>query len=273
MKLLEEFSQGKRAGASEDRVVVTAAHAFVIDGASDPTGLAVEGLSGGEWVAEAVAQACRRIPSHADAVEAVSLLTAEVRARLERCAPELLQAGRRRPFCHLVAYSAARREVWRLGDGHLRVGRSVHLGSKEVDDVAYRFRRAVLLGRLAAGEDLEMLAAIDPGTEAAAALYAVQHLFQNAPADSLLSYGCIDGTDVDPGHLEVFSAAAGEEVVLASDGFFDLSGSLADAEASLEAAVTSDPLSVGEPLWRFGKGPKPGYLAPDDRSWVRLLVE
>jgi hypothetical protein len=62
VKLLEEFSQGKRAGSSEDRVVVTASHAFVIDGASDPTGLAVEGLSGGEWVAEAVAQACRRIP-------------------------------------------------------------------------------------------------------------------------------------------------------------------------------------------------------------------
>jgi hypothetical protein len=273
MKVLETFSEGKRPGASEDRVVVTDSHVVVIDGASDPTGLFVGGLSGGEWVAQVTALALSELADDADAYDAVAHATAAVRRELSQHAPERLVPGARRPFCHIVAYSHARREVWRLGDGHLRIGQNVLLGAKEIDDVAYRFRRAVLLGLLAAGHDESELSEKDPGTVAATALYTVQHLFQNAPVSEHLAYGCVDGTDVDPGHVEVYPVTRGTEVVLASDGFFDLSADLAGAERALAAAVSSDRLAVQEPLWRFGKGLKPGNLAPDDRSWVRLVAE
>jgi hypothetical protein len=270
MEVIEQFSQGKRPPGSEDRVVVGAHHVVVIDGASDPTGLTLGGLSGGEWVAQRVADALDSLAPDATAAAAVRLATAAVREELGRVAPERLAPAARRPFCHLVAYARDRREIWRLGDGHFRVGDTVHLGSKEVDDVAYRFRRSVLLAHLSAGADPAHLAEQDPGTVAASALYAEQHRFQNRPAYEPFSYGCIDGVDVDAGHVEIVPVPAGVEVVLASDGYFDLTGDLARAEASLASAVAADPLAVGEPLWRFGKGLKPGNSAPDDRAWVRL---
>jgi hypothetical protein len=270
IETLERFTCGKRPGHNEDRVVVSDHHVVVVDGASDPTGLRVDGDTGGSWVAQVAAESLRHLPADTSAAQAVELASKAVRDGLARHAPDRLALGARRPFCHLVVYAPARRELWRLGDGHFRVGSQVHLGSKEVDDVAYRFRRAVLSAHLEAGVAIETLARTDPGTAAATALYAQQHRFQNLPAAAPFAYGCIDGTEVDPSHLEIVAVPIGVELVLASDGYFDLTGDLARAETSLAAAVATDPLSINEPLWRFGKGVQPGNLAPDDRSWVRL---
>ena len=270
IEILERFTCGKRPPHNEDRIVVTDRHVAVIDGASDPTGLQVAGTSGGAWVAQATADAIAQLPAGVSAQAAVATATAAVRAGLAEHAPDRLAPDARRPFCHLVVYSTARGELWRLGDGHFRIGNQTRLGSKEVDDVAYRFRRAVLTAHLAAGADPDELSRTDPGTAAATALYAEQHHFQNRPAHTPLAYGCIDGTDVDPAHLEIAPVPPGAELVLASDGYTNLTGDLATAEAALAAAAARDPLSVHEPLWRFGKGVQPGNVAPDDRAWVRL---
>ena len=270
IEIVERFTCGKRPPHNEDRIIVTDRHVAVIDGASDPTGLQVAGTSGGAWVAQTTADAIAQLPAAATAQDMATAVTAAVRAGLAAHAPDRLALDARRPFCHLVVYSPARQELWRLGDGHFRIDQHTHLGSKEVDDIAYRFRRAVLTALLAAGADPAELARTDPGTAAATALYAEQHHLQNRPAHSPLTYGCVDGTDVDPAHLEIVPVPAVTEIVLASDGYPDLTGTLADAEAALAAAAAADPLSVHEPLWRFGKGVPPGCVAPDDRTWVRL---
>lgn len=272
MRIVESRCVGKSAAGNEDRLVITEHHVAVVDGASDHMQETIEGVSGGEWVAETVAEALKRLPERIDAEGAVEAATAAVAEGLSQLASHLSAAGARRPFCHLVVYSRHKNQVWRLGDCHVRVGETVMRGSKKVDEIAYSFRRAVNLAMLKEGADEEHIRAQDPGGQAAHALQSLQHNFQNLPPHEPLAYGCIDGTPVHPGHIETFDVKEGDEVVLASDGYDCITTDLAAAEESLAQDRHRDPLAVLEPMWRQGKPVRPGAEAADDRTWVRIAT-
>ncbi|MDX6718523.1 MAG: hypothetical protein QOJ63_777 [Solirubrobacteraceae bacterium] len=65
-----------------------------------------------------------------------------------------------------------------------------------------------------------------------------------------------------------FRVKRGEEIVLASDGYPRIYGSLAGSEAALATSLKADPLRIRED--RTTKGVRPGHRSFDDRAFVRL---
>lgn len=269
--VLESFVQAKtgRCGDSEDVLVVTDDFVAVIDGATDKHGrrftYSGRHVSSGRFAALACAEAVRGMPGRLTAPAAFAYVSATFDAELSARLPGLLP--HQRPSASVVIYSAARRQVWRLGDCHFRIGEQLYLGSKVVDELTSSLR--------AAGRDAVRGTGGDPdsggdiGREVILPFLRLQGALMHHPGP--YGYGAVDGRPFRPAHLTVVDVPhAASGVVLASDGYPYLLPTLAASEAALAEGLARDPSCEREM-----RGTK-GVLAPnvsfDDRCYVRLAV-
>jgi hypothetical protein len=253
---------------NEDAVVITASHVAVIDGATDIGDRRYLGMTPGRFAMEALREAIADLPAEATADEAIERLSAvllekEMQARMP---PE----ARVRPTAAVACFSAARRELWRVGDVLVRVGGIISVPHTTLDTWAAGARAAYDRGLLALGSPVDEIAVHDPGREIVLPILHLQTKFQNDPADfAEFGRGAIDGRPVPKRFREVWSATPGSEVVIATDGYLTPAPTLAQAEAELADVLTRDPLRIDAA--RPGtKGRKPGATSFDDRAYVRL---
>jgi len=276
VEVVERFVLGKRADPAlcEDAIVVTAGHAAVIDGATDISGRRYDGVSGGRWAMRACVEAIRAFPRDIDAFAAVEALTAAFAARTE--------PANERPSASVTIFSAARHEVWQVGDVGFRAtaaragagmsaeglsnggaGMSGRQPRKQVDEIAAAFRAAIIAAEVEAGT----LGADDPGRAAARALIGRQGFLRNTLGP--YGFGAIDGRPV-PRELVVVCEIPYGELVIASDGYPVIEPTLAESEAALARLLERDPWCVDE--LRGTKGLVDGQVSFDDRAYLRLLV-
>jgi hypothetical protein len=267
VEVVEEFVLGKRDDPSlcEDAIVVAGEYAAVVDGATDISGRSYDGKAGGRWAMEACAEVVRALPPGIDALAAVSRLTSGLASRLS---PQMSPAER--PSAAVTIYSAGRREVWQIGDvGFHFAGLPAGEGRprKLVDEVAVAFRVAVLAAEEAAGRLRP--GAHDRGREAARALISRQGFLRNTVGP--YGYAAIDGRPVPRSLVVVRPIPAGAgELVIASDGYPVIAGSLAESEATLARLLVLDPWCVRELAGT--KGVLDGQVSFDDRAYLRLVV-
>lgn len=251
----------------EDLIVMTAGFAGVIDGATDVTGRRFAGITGGRFAALALQEAVRRLDPDVDAIGAVQALS----SALADAVGEVRGDG---PSAAITLVSAARREVWQIGDvawWWLDHEPLVMPEPKAIDVVAGDIRAAVLNAYLRSGVELADLArrVPDPGREAVEPLLRAQRVLRNSTGP--WAYGAIDGDRVPPELVAVSGLGGGScELVVASDGYPRPARSLAGAEAELARLLRQDPLCIG-PL-RGAKGRLPGHGSFDDRAFLRLRL-
>ncbi|GMA16371.1 hypothetical protein GCM10025871_27020 [Deinococcus metallilatus] len=167
-------------------------------------------------------------------------------------------------------YSAARREIWRVGDTQYLIDGIGQNPDLVVDQVTTAVRRMVLHAQLAQGATIEDLRREDPGHEAATPLFVLQTQFMNR-AGSPFSYGAVNGTAVPVELIEVLPVPSGaKEIVLATDGYPQVYASLQESEAGLQAVLEQDPLLIN--IHIASKGWCPGAASFDDRAYLRLDV-
>lgn len=244
--------------ACEDALVVTAHFAAVVDGMSSPLRDRGQAPSG-RLYATTVAREIARLEPKVSARDAVDEISRALRP---------IRSGHPGPSGAVAAvYSRSRREIWRIGDIHLRIGDRVVPGGKRVDEATALFRAAVVAARAAAGESLDTLRDRDPGLAASRPLLELQHHLANR--DVVFGYGVLDGSTVPDRHLEIFPVEDAATVVFASDGYPGPAATLADAERELFAAIARDPACIDE-LAAMGKPLRPGAEAPDDRTYLRF---
>ncbi|QBJ97005.1 hypothetical protein ERC79_14375 [Rhodococcus sp. ABRD24] len=255
----EWFIAPKSAGSEcEDAVVVTEHFAAVVDGMSSPLRDRGQAPSGRRY-AETVAREIARLEPTVSARVAVDSISRALRhIRSDHAGPSGAVAA---------VYSRAHREIWRIGDVHLRIGDRVVLGEKRVDEAMTLFRAAVVAAHVAAGESLDVLRDQDPGLAASRPLLELQHNLANR--DAVFGYGVLDGSAVPDCHLEVFPVADATTVVFASDGYPGPAATFECAERELFAAIERDPACIGE-LAAMGKPLKQGADTPDDRTYLRF---
>jgi hypothetical protein len=263
VEIIEQFVLGKSGDPHrcEDAIVVTAGHAAVIDGATDVSGRSFHGRSGGWWAMDACRDVIGRLDDGADAHTAVAALTAELAARAE---PGHTAAS-------VTVYSAARREIWQIGDvGFAYRGLPAATGQprKLVDRVAASFRAAVLAAEAAAGHlSMDQVTAEDPGRVAARALVSRQGAFRNHTG--AYGYAAIDGRPVPPSLVVVHPVPDGvDELRIASDGYPVIGETLADSESILAGLLAKDPWCVAELAGT--KAVRPGQVSFDDRAYLRV---
>jgi len=263
-EILESFCETAKAtpAANEDRLVLTDDFAAVIDGATSSG--ALHGVAGGIVAAEAVAEAIRALPAEATAWEFVELATRRLAERIGALDPMLA-----RPSAAAVLYSAARREVWRVGDCHFRLDEREHNGDKPLDRLAYGFRCAVLRAELALGRTtLEREQARPVLEQPFRPLILVQHAYANLAEDDPLAYGALDGRPVPDKFIEIHPIGDISEIVLCSDGFPGAPATLGEGLEALRRLRADDPLLIRDYL---GSRPFPaGSAYFDDTTYVRL---
>jgi hypothetical protein len=256
VEVVERFVLGKRADPAlcEDAIVVTAAHAAVVDGATDVSGRRYDGVTGGRWAMAACVEAVRALPAGVDAYAAVEALTRAL------AGPD--EPANERPSASVTIYSAARREVWQVGDvGFRYAGMSGRPPRKLVDEVAAAFRAAVIAAEAAAGTPVVG----DPGRAAARALIGRQGFLRNTLGP--YGYAAVDGRPV-PRSLVVVREVPDGELVIASDGYPVIEATLAESEATLARLLEADPACVDE--LKGTKGLRDGQVSFDDRAYLRL---
>lgn len=263
--IIEQFVQGKSTSSTcEDMVADLGTFVVVLDGVTGKDKVTFRGLTGGRFAAETVMGKLGQLPDDIDARSAVTAVSEALAAAIAAETGPLAHP----PGTQLAVYSAARREIWRVGDVHARVGEiTLHTPAPPTDAIATAFRAAYLSALLEEGRSAAELIADDPSWEALLPLLSRQDVFANRPNAHPLGYGVINGTIVPDRHVHVRNVPTGSEVVLASDGYFCPDGTLAEAEAELAEVLRRDPLLIS--LYQ-GFRPAPEGGSFDDRAWVRF---
>lgn len=247
--------------ARNEDLVVTTEHFFaVIDGA---TAKFTHGdVSPGRRAAEAVAAAIRSLLPDVGAREAVDVLSAAV-AGIAPDAP-----GAEAPTASVMMLAARRDELWVVGDGWTCVDGAARRFGHEIERRGAAARAALLRAELVRTPLAELLET-DPGRAMIAPLLQGETLLSNADCDDDLAFARLDGRRVPDRLLTVVPLPpTWARVVLASDGYPELLGTLAESEDALADRLRRDPLMIEDPPATKGIGP--GRISYDDRSWLEV---
>jgi len=269
MQVIETFIESKTGDAStcEDLIVEGDDFLAVFDGATDKTDARYDGMAGGQFAVRSLARTLERVARDIDAAGCVEAMTEDLQRGVAEHGPAA--APDENPSASVLVYSAARSEVWRVGDCSWARGDEVHRGGKKIDTIVAAARAALLQALLDSGEAVEGLRGSDPGRAMLMPLLEQQYRFRNASgAPEELGFGAIDGKPVPARFVEVTRIGPGEELVFATDGYPEALATLEQSEDLLEKELASDPLRIGR--YKSTKGVRPGHASFDDRAYARF---
>ena len=257
----------------EDAIYIGPNFAVVIDGATSKTERRWDGKTGGRIAAEIITEAFDHIPPAATARQTVDILTAAIQALYKQYdVVEIVETEPvQRAIACFVAVSFERKEVWLVGDCQCLLDQERIQETKRIDDIAANARSFFLEAEVAQGKTIEELHKHDTGREFILPLLERQMYFQNN-STSQYWFPVIDGFDVpDEGiHIESLPTDI-ETIILASDGYPYLKGSLEESEQALQELLRDDPLLFRK--YRSTKGLSDDNISYDDRSYLKLKMK
>lgn len=266
--IIETFEKSKRIHSlNEDMLGITSPFLVVLDGVTGKDNSTYRNLTGGRFAAETILNTIGFLPPNIDAHSAISAINNALR---DAIISETGAMPPHPPGAQLAVYSSTRKEIWRVGDIHLRI--EDHCPPTPIpptDAIAVDFRAALLEALLLSGTSVEALLKEDPSWTSLLPLLSRQDVFANLQEDHPLAYGVINGTTIPERFIQIFPVLSGQEVVFASDGYLSAKGTLEEAEKELANILQHDPLLI-----RLYKGFRPTAEdgSFDDRAWLRFVV-
>lgn len=170
-----------------------------------------------------------------------------------------------RPSASAVVYSAAKRQVWMIGDCQCIANGQLYDNPKPMEaDIAAR-RSAYLKQALQNGLTVEEAQIKDPGRA-----FIINDIISGCALQNI-GYSVIDGYPIPKDKVRVIDIDGScREVILASDGYPFLKPTLAESEEALRHHLDNDPLCIG--MFKATKGLMKGNKSFDDRSYIRFSV-
>lgn len=271
MKIIEQFSQGKTGddAKNEDRVAVTKDFIAVFDGVTSRAGFTLQDMSTGCFASRVLSAALEQLPATIDAHTAVASLNKTLKEKSEAAAKSEGKTFAEIwswPAAALLVYSHAAKEVWRVADSTFVIDGKANYKFFPQEQTVADLRRAFLCARIAKGATEAQLRDDDISWDLITPLIKEMKIFANY--DGPFGYGVLNGSTVPRVHIEIFPAKNAHEIILASDGYVEVFGTLAETEAVLKRIVTEDPLMYK--LHPQVKGVKKGHVSFDDRSYIRF---
>ena len=263
MKIHEQFIKGKKDSPDlcEDGYIITPAFVAVADGVTSKDGGLFGGKTGGRAAMEKALAAVREFPADIDANEAFERINSAI-GTLYGDADDITASA-----C-VIIYSAARSEVWSVGDCRCIIGGTLFEHEKEFDRIVSDMRSLVLcLCRLTGAGEKELLEK-DMGREFILPVLRQEHLLGNS--DAQFGFPVLDGRSFHGMGIEKHTVTRGELVVLASDGYPFLETTLLESEKELERVLKENPLCDLE--YRSTKGVMPGSTSFDDRTYISFTA-
>jgi glycerophosphoryl diester phosphodiesterase len=272
LRVLEQLVLGRHADPErcEDGVVVTPHYAAVVDGATAKYPIARAAATPGRLAMETVVHGIEALRPDGDVSDASARLSAMLADAYERM--PATHGEQPRPTASAAIFSAARREVWLFGDCQCRIGRRVIQRSAPHEAVMARFRALAHQVARCEGMPEEEIVRADPGRACVLPMLdRITRLNDRSP-DSPFGMGALNGLPVRPDRIVVVPVPpAVRTLVLATDGYPAVLGTLAATEAELARVLDADPLC--ERLHLRLKGLPPGGRSFDDRAYLRLRLD
>ncbi len=265
--VVEHFIKGKKPQAErcEDALVITEHFVAIIDGATSKSARLEGVATPGRLLSQALAKTVREWEPAVTARGAIDHLTAvakDLNTQRAKSNEELASAS-------VIAFSFARKEVWRVGDCLLRLGSNEFPTKNHLEQSVASVRAAYNQIMLRTGKSIADLRARDFGRELVMPLLKTHNVLANDYSGSPFAFGVINGVTVPDRHLEIFTLPPDcGQVVMCSDGYPKACASLQEAEASLTEALTADPLCIARIIATKGIGLDD--CSYDDRAYVRL---
>lgn len=269
----ESFVEGKSlTELCEDGWVSTSDYVVVIDGATSKSDFRIDGVTTGRKAMEIISDEVRRLPSGISASEFVDIINKQIIRYYKT--NHILDLTKRFPETRLTAsvavYCHSRNEVWLIGDCQCKVGEYCFKNSKKIDSILSELRSFILFSALRDGFSIKELQKRDIGREFIYPMLKRQYLWQNNLGDnSEYRYIALDGFPVDYALIRIIPVG-NRSVVLATDGYFDLYGTLQETEQVLCHQIETDPLCIGIGCNKSTKGVLSGNCSFDDRTYVRI---
>lgn len=260
-------SKTGRADDCEDRLVATDDFVAAIDGVTSLTGKRFQGKTGGRLAAEIIARCLE------DGVVEPQM---DYRTATDRIQRELQDYAREHQLedkgVHLCAsaviYSVAKRQIWAVGDCQFLLNGGHHTFYKQVDTILADTRSVAIHMLLQAGYTEDDLRRDDRGRALILGALKMQQHLENKDDEYGYSVFSSRGSVKS---VSVTDVPQGSEVVLASDGYPELFGTLDESETRLNELIRLDPLCYK--LYKSTKGLMAHCTHFDDRSYVRFRVE
>lgn len=267
-EIIEQYIQGKRKDQSlnEDGLVITENYIAVIDGASSAAPF--NGVSGGLLAKNILVKGLSEMKTEDDGFEVIKRLDSLLH-EAQKDFPESKLDPAKRMYASLVIYSVKDRQIWNYGDCPFLINGTFHQFDKKIDTLNADVRSFITQAELSLGKREEDILRNDVGATFIKTLLNYQPVFANKSCE--FGYPILDGYGINKDLFECIDVSDGDEVVLATDGYPKLCGTLEESERELSRILAEDPLCIMNEN-RAVKGVYDGLDSFDDRCYIRFTV-
>lgn len=180
------------------------------------------------------------------------------------------------PRASVIAYSVINGKIWSYGDCNCMINGILHSHGKQIDKINSEKRAEVIENAIIKNGEhkvMEHLKVNDFGRDAIKEglqkqLYLEnRHLFING-----LDYGypVINGESICSEMIVEYEVYPGDHIVLATDGYPVLKGTLKESETALDWILKNDPMCFRK--YKSTKGLQNNYDSFDDRAYISLTI-
>lgn len=275
--IVEEQSIQSKTGRldeCEDLIHISEDFVAVIDGFTSKTSRRWNDKAGGQAAAKIISRAFDEMPHDCTARQAVDLMTTMIQNSYGQfgALKDVERDPKQRMAAFFAAISLFRKEAWVVGDCQVLLGEQIVTNHKIVDQVLASVRALKLELEILKGATIDQLRQNDKGREFIMPFLEEQSRLQNNPAAGEYWYPALDGFPVpDSGIIVKPIADSINSIVLATDGYPNLRGSLKESEDALKEILRKDPLLFRE--CKSTKGMSKGNISFDDRAFIRVELE
>lgn len=267
-EIIEKSLVGKSTDLSlcEDGLFINDYFIAVIDGVTSKGKQLWNGHSSGKYAKEILLQTLSLAPYTIKASNMITLLNTHLQKAYEDdiLKDDMIEWLR----ASIIIYSDYHHEIWSFGDCQCYINQTLHQHTKLIDTLYATLRSQVIQHALLEGLSLNQLKKNDIGRTAILPLLKTQFHFENR--EGKWGYCILNGHLINPYQVTIYSIKAGDEIVLASDGYPKLYPSLVASEQALNYVITHDPLCFY--LYPSTKGIQDDHISYDDRCYIKFKV-
>lgn len=272
----ESFVQGKSlTGVCEDGWVESADYVAVVDGATSKSDFKIDECSTGQKAMEIILETISELSPGLSAFEVIRFINESIVRyyKAHRIFDKVTRFPEMRLTASAAIYCHSRNEVWLIGDCLCRIGEICFRNNKKIDSILSETRSFILFSALQKGASIRDLQKNDIGRHFIYPMLKEQSIWQNnSNGNPEYCYAVLDGFPVNHSLIRIIPVDS-DSVVLATDGYFDLFGTLQETERALLDYIETDPLCIGMGCNKNNKSTKgllPGNCSFDDRTYIRI---
>lgn len=270
-QIIEQFIMGKKGSltACEDGLFLGEHYLAVIDGVTSKSERLWNGKTSGFYAKETILDTLAGLPGNLTATEAISSLNNALFQQYDFSVTDYRSCLRDRLGATIALYSIHARQIWVFGDCQCRINGTLFTHETEMERIAADARSVFDHAELLQGRSIRELQETDPGRDFLMPFLLQMQYFSNQ--GGIYGYDVLNGFPIHTDRIRIYAVSSGDEVVLASDGYPELKGSLAESEAVLKLLKASDPLCIDQ--FKSIKRFQPGNCGYDDRTYLRFTVD